>query len=75
MLSLLFNSWHMHEGCHSHSVCESLCVCYHTSCYMPSLYIETKVLLGFLWHFQEMHCVDFIESTFSKHSLTTSACL
>ena len=36
------------------------------------LYIENKVPLRFLWHFQDMHCVAFIENALFK-SLATLA--
>ncbi len=26
---------------------------------LAALYVENKVPLGFLWHFQDMYCVDF----------------
>jgi hypothetical protein len=28
-----------------------LSVCYQATCYIPGLYVENKVLLGFIWHF------------------------
>ena len=56
----------MHEGYGSHSM--SVSVCYCASCYIPRLYVEKKVLLGFLWHFQDMHCVAFVENTLFKSS-------
>ena len=37
-------------------------ICYHASCYIPGLYIENKVPLDFLRHFQDINCVDFIEN-------------
>ena len=47
-------------------VCECVCVCvslcYHTSCYIPGLYDANEVPLGFLQHFQGVHCVDFVEN-------------
>ena len=45
-----------------------MCVCYYASCYIPCLYVENMVLLGFSWHFQHMHCVDFVEVTLFKSS-------
>ena len=47
IFNLLINPQRMHEGYGSHSVC--LCVCYRTSCYIPRLYVENKVPLGFLF--------------------------
>ena len=52
-------------------LCVCVCVssvCYHASCYIPCLYIEHRVPLGFLWHFQHMYCVDFIENALFKSS-------
>ena len=57
----------MREGYGSHSVC--VCVCIRVSvttlisCYIPSLYVEIKVVVSFLCHFLHMHCVDFVENT------------
>ena len=47
-----------------------VCVCYHASCYIPRLYIEHKVPLGFLWRFQHniMYCVDVTENALFKSS-------
>ena len=45
-----------------------VCVCYHTNCYIPRLYVENKVPLGFSWRFQDMHCVEFVENTLFKSS-------
>jgi hypothetical protein len=45
-------------GCHS----VRLCVCHQASCYTPGLYVEKKVPSGFIRHFQDMHCVDFVEN-------------
>ena len=68
-MGLGFNPQRMCEGYGSRSVCVCVCV-FCTSCYIPGLYIESKVLLGFLWHFQDMHCVDFIKTLCSKVLLT-----
>ena len=46
LLTSLINPRRMHEGYGSRSVC--LCVCYRASCYIPRLYIEIRVSLGFL---------------------------
>ena len=61
------NPWHMREGYGSRSVCECVClsVCYG---YIPHLYVENKVPLGFLWCFQDMHCVAFVENALFKSS-------
>ena len=50
------------------SMCVSVCVCicYHASYYIPGLYVENKVLLGFLWYSHGMHCVDFVENASFK---------
>ena len=45
-------------------VCVS--VYYRTSCYIPHLYVENKVPLGFLWCFQDIHCVAFIKNALFK---------
>ena len=42
-------------------VCVCVCVCYRASCYIPHLFLESQVSLGFLWCFQPMYCVDFGE--------------
>ena len=48
-------------------VCVCVCVfCYHTSCYIPCLYVEIKIPLSFLCHFLHMHCVDFVENALFK---------
>ena len=63
---------HMREGYGSHRVCVCVCVCvcmcHHTSCYIPCLYVENKVQLGFLWRFQDMHCVALVENALFKSS-------
>ena len=56
----------MRKGYGSRSVCE--CVCYRASSYIPCLYVENKVPLGFLWHFQDMRCVALIENALFKSS-------
>ena len=43
-------------------VCVCLSVCCHTNCYIPRLYVENMLPLSFLWRFQDMYCVDFIEN-------------
>ena len=43
-----------------------VCVCYHASCYISRLYNEIKVSLGFIWRFQDMHCVAFVENASFK---------
>ena len=67
----IFNPRHMRrEGygsrCVCLCVCVCVCVCYHASCYIPLLYVEIKVPLGFIWHFQDMHCVAFVENALFK---------
>ena len=64
----LINPRHMRKGYGSHSVCECVCVCYHTSCYIPGLYNANKVPLGFLRHFQGINCADFVENVSFKSS-------
>ena len=72
--NLVVNPRRMREGYGSRFVCVCVCVsvcvcvCYHTSCYIPHLYIDIKVPLGFLWRFQDTHCVDFIENALFKSS-------
>ena len=66
----------MREGYGSLSGC--LSVCYQANCYIPSLYIENKVPLGFLWHFQHMHCACadgfcFVQKFWRDLLLTTTA--
>ena len=56
----IYNPRRMHKG-YSVCVCVCLCVCYHDSCFIPRLYVENMVLLSFLWHSQDVHCVDFVE--------------
>ena len=63
---IIINPRRMREGYSSRSVCVS--VCYHASCYIPRLYVENKVPLAFLWHFQRMYCVDFVENALFKTS-------
>ena len=45
----IINPRRMREGYGSRSVCKwvSVCVCYRASCYIPVLYVENKVPLGF----------------------------
>ena len=61
---LIINPQRMREGYGSRSVC----VCYRASGYILRLYVENKVPLGFLWHFQDMHCLAFIENALLKSS-------
>ena len=56
----------MREGYSSHPMCVP--VCYWASCYIPRLYVESWVPLGFLCCSQHMHCVDFIENALFKSS-------
>ena len=46
----------------------SVCVCYRASCYIPGLYVESRVPLGFLNCSQRVYCVDFVETTLFKSS-------
>ena len=50
------------------SRCVGVSVCYRTGCYILRLYVEIKVPLGFLWRFQDMHCVAFVENALFKSS-------
>ena len=73
ILWLLINPRRMREGYGSRSVCVYVCVCVCvyvcvTSCYIPVLYDANKVSLGFLRHFQGMHCMDFVENASFKKS-------
>ena len=62
------NPWRMREGYGSCSVCVS--VCYHASCYIPRLRVQTAVLQGSLWRSERMICVDFAENVlFSSFSV------
>ena len=48
-----------------------LCICYHSNCHIPGLYVENKVSLGFSWPSQRMYsknCVDFVENALFKSS-------
>ena len=54
------NPRRMREGYGSRSVCVS--VCYHASCYIPRLRVQTAVLQGSLWRSERMICVDFAEN-------------
>ena len=50
-------------------VCLCMCVCvYRTNCYIPRLYVENKVPLGFSWRFQDMHCVASVENALFRSS-------
>ena len=64
----IINPWHMCEGYGSRFVCVSMCECvyiyYHSSWYIPRLYVESNVLLSFLCHSLHIYCVDFVESVF-----------
>ena len=60
------NPRHTCEGYSSHFISVCVCVCYHADCYVPGLYIENKVPLDILWHFQEMNCVNFVENALFK---------
>ena len=53
----------------SRSVSVCLSVTKLTATYLHGLYIENKVPLDFLWHFQRnMHCVDFVANSLFKTS-------
>ena len=58
----LINTWRMHEGYSSRSVCVSVYVCYHASCYILPFLVEDKVSLSFLWRFLHIHYVDLVEN-------------
>ena len=49
-------------------MCECVCVYHHTSCHIPRLYVENKVLLSFLWRSQDMYCVDLVGNALFKSS-------
>ena len=63
---VLINPQRMREGYGSRSVC--LSVCYRASCYIPRLYVEIQVSLGFLCWSSRMYCVDFVENALFKSS-------
>ena len=52
---VIINSRRMRDGYDSRSVCVCVCVClsvcYRTSGYIPCLYVESRVPLGFSWRF------------------------
>ena len=50
----------MRKGYGSRSVC--VCVCYQANVYIPRLYVESRVPLGFLCCSQCMYFVDFVEN-------------
>ena len=58
-------------------VCVCVCVCYCTSGYIPPLYVENKVPLGFLWRLPRYALCGFrwrcFVQKFWRHLLTTSA--
>ena len=57
-----FGEVHVHSRW-STSVCK-----YRASCYIPHLYVESRVPLGFLCCSQRIYCVDFIENALFKSS-------
>ena len=64
---IVINPRRMCKGYGSHSpysVC--VCVCYQASRYIPHLYAESLVPLGFLCCSQRMYCVDFVENALFK---------
>ena len=67
---IIFNPRRMRKGYSSHfvCVCVCVCVCHRSNIYLPRLYIESRVPLGFLCCSQRMYCVDFIENTLFKSS-------
>ena len=44
-----------------------MCVCV-SATYIPVLYVENEVPLGFSSEIQYMHCVDFVENVLFKSS-------
>ena len=58
--SNLVNPRRMRKSYGGHSVCVS--VCYHASCYIPRLRVQTAVLQGSLWPSKCIICVDFAEN-------------
>ena len=67
----------MREDYGSRSVCvcvtvcvpvHGVCVCYRASCYIPRLYVENRVPLGFLCYSPRMYCVDLVENALFKSS-------
>ena len=49
-------------------LCVCVSVCYRASGYIPHFHVENKTPLGFLWRFQDMHCVAFVENALFKSS-------
>jgi hypothetical protein len=45
-----------------------MCVCMSVT-KLAGLYVENKVLLGILWHFQDMYYVNFVENALFKSSV------
>ena len=70
VLTVVINPRRMREGYGSRfvSVYVCVCVCYRASCYIPRLYVESRVPLGFLCCSQRMYCVDFFENALFKSS-------
>ena len=65
---LICNPRCMREG-YGSGLCVFVSVYYRASCYIPHLYVESLVPLGFLLCCsQRMYCVNFIENTLLKSS-------
>ena len=67
------NPRHMCEGYCSHSVCELVCVCPLPPCYIPVLYVENKVPLGFRGLSFKIRIVWISLKTLCSKVLTTFA--
>ena len=64
LLSLTLGACTRVNGSHSVGLC--VCVCYRASCYIPLLYIESQVPLGFPRCSQCMYCVDLLKRLVKK---------
>ena len=49
-------------------LCVCVSFCYLASCYIPCLYVESRVPLGFLCCSQRMYCVDFVKNALFNSS-------
>ena len=58
--TVFINPRRMRKGYGSRSVCVS--VCYHASCYIPRLRVQTAVLQGSSRRSKHMICVDLTEN-------------
>ena len=66
----IFSHQHMRHTTWFVRVCVCLCVCYHTSSYIHSLYVQSEAIYAVFCWLLQIHCVEFTENVlFARYGI------